>query len=278
MREETREGVAEELCNAWGSFDTQAYAEEVLAGSCWDAVSLTVRTPEQLRALRLLPGTRSVHLVGDHTDLGPLHALRDLDALYLIANEQLKDLSALTSMTAISRLGLFGLSHETPLEALRDMPELKHLTLASPVLMESVGELPVGAQLTMLYLFPQTRYLTLDGIERWPHLTALELSSATQVHEISRHRSLDSLSKLNLRNLDQLDLGRIMHLTDLRSLRLLQCDIPQGLGALRELPALKFLTLEACTQGGGPLDASPLADLKDVTVTVEGAGTPDRLT
>ncbi|WP_052425005.1 NACHT domain-containing protein [Streptomyces fulvoviolaceus] len=274
-REDTRTGVADELCNAWGSFDTQAYAEEVLAGSRWDAASLDVRTPEQLQALRLLPNTRSVHLMGNHTDLGPLHALRELKDLYLSNNEKLKDLSALTSMTTISNLGLFNLSHETSLETLRDMPELRVLGLAFPVLMESVAELPVGTQLTMLSLFPQTRYLRLDGIERWPHLTSLGLSSATQTGEISRHRSLDSLATLSLTDLDQLDLGWITHLTDLHTLRLLRCDIPQGLGALRELPALKSLILDACTQSGEPVDPSPLADREDVTVTLEGADTPD---
>jgi len=267
-REETREGVAEELRNAWGSFDLQAYAEEVLAGSRWDTTSLAVQTPEQLQALRLLPGTRSVQLIGDHTDLAPLHALRDLRDLYLINNERLRDLSALASMTAINDLGLFGLSHETSLEVLRDMPGLRRLSLSFPVLMESVAEIPAGVQLTMLNLFSHTRYLTLDGIERWPHLTALGLSSTTQVSEISQHRSLDSLRLLTLSDLDQLDLGSITHLTNLDSLQLARCDMPQGLRALRELPALKFLDLDACTQAGQPLDTSPLDDLEDVTVTL----------
>jgi hypothetical protein len=296
FRRDTRGVVAFEVCNAWGSFDSRAYAEEVLSGNEWTQSYLYVQTPEQLQAVRYVPGARRVHVSGDHPDLTPLLPLQALDWLYLADNRKVSDLTPLASLPAFSKfslshcenvrelaplarpglteLSLYSLDHEISLDALSGMPDLRSVLLAYPVFMESVGELPIGPQLTELHLFLETRYLTLDGVERWPRITEMTLASETQIRELARFPSLDGLTVLSLQKQDPLELDRILHLADLRLLYLWQCELPQGLAPLRELPALRNLMLSSCAQSGTPIDLSPLAGLEDLTIRLLGGDTP----
>ncbi|MFF3755225.1 NACHT domain-containing protein [Streptomyces sp. NPDC002018] len=295
FRQDARLSVASEVAGAWKSFDTESYATTVLSGHEWTSSYLYVRTREQLDALRHVPQARRVHVNGDHADLTPLLALENPDWLSLFNNHVLTDLSVLSPFTQLSdvtlcrcsavrdlsplaglglaELNLEDMHHEISLEPLRDMPDLQCVVLSYPLLMESVGELPVGPQLRDLSLLRATRHVSLDGIERWPGLERLALSGATQIGQLVKIPSLDGLTGLDLRDQRSLDLRSISHLTELEWLFLHQCGLPGGLGPLRELTALKYLDLSSCARSGTPLDLSPLADLEDLTITLVGNDT-----
>ncbi|MFE7128741.1 NACHT domain-containing protein [Streptomyces sp. NPDC057617] len=296
FREDARPMVAEQISNAWGSFKSETYAEAVLSAQDWRKTYLRVRTPEQLRALRHIPKARRVEINGDHTDLTPLLALESPEEISLIDNDALTDLSALASLprlpefslgrspavrdlTPLTVLGttyifLYDVHHDISLEALRDMPNLRDVTFSFPLLVESVGELPMGPQLTRLSLFRQASYVNLEGIECWPGLQFLTLSGTTQIRQLSEHSSLMGLEALQLQHQHRLDLRQISHLTSLEMLYLWECEIPDGLGPLRDLPKLASLHLSSCAQTGPPLDLSPLADLGNLTITLTDDDTP----
>ncbi|CAM5354802.1 NACHT domain-containing protein [Streptomyces aurantiogriseus] len=302
FREDTRAPVNHEMCEAWASFDSPRFADEVLSGHDWSTAFLLVQKPEQLNAIQYVADARHVLLHGDHPDLTPLRKLTDVKWLYLMENRSVADLSPLSGMrsvrrvlldrcenvrdvsplagSGITRLDLRSLSYEISLEPLRDMPDLQNLLLAYTPLIESVDELPVGPQLTELHLFRETRYVTLDGVERWAGMTAMTLASETQIGELARHPSLNHLTDLSLQHQDPLDLRQILHLKDLKSLFLFQCSVPENIGLLRELPALTRLTLSSCR----PIDIGPLADRDDITIDLLGTAVtgeerfpPDRI-
>lgn len=292
FREDVRPWIVNDLCRAWGSFDTESYAKAILSGRGWKECFLTVRTPEQLLALRHVPQARHVRVVGNHPDLTPLLALEELNRLQLWDNGVLTDLSVLTALphltdvhlnrclavrdlTALARPGitdliLSDLHHEIALDPLSEMPDLQHVLFDYPLLMESVGELQIGPQLIRLSLSTQTRYLDLSGIERWPHLTDLTLSGVTQTRQLAETPSLNRLRLLNLRHQDSLDLRHLSHLLELETLVLFECEVPDGLAPLGTLPALTTLWLINYSQPGSPMDLSPLVDLEHLTIRLSG--------
>ncbi|MEU0374472.1 NACHT domain-containing protein [Streptomyces sp. NPDC006283] len=290
FREDARYQVAFQVSQAWGSFDTESYAEDVLSAGAWDNSYLHVQTPGQFQALRHTPGARRVHVSGSHADLAPLLVLHAPEWLFVYRNRSLADLSVLASLSGLrdvglsqcpeirdlsplarpglERLSLYELHPDLGPDPLRDMTDLRDLHLAHPLLMESLKELPVGDRLTSLGLARQTRYLSLEGIDRWPRLEALTLAGTTQLRQLSRMTSPPALTSLTLNEHDPLDLRLLRGLKSLSRLHLWRCSIPEGLGALRELPALTTLHLSQCQQFSAPLDLTPLAGLDRLTITV----------
>ncbi|MGW6745179.1 NACHT domain-containing protein [Streptomyces sp. NPDC055025] len=292
FREDTRPQVAAQVSQAWGSFDTETYAGTVLSAHDWTRTFIYTNTLDQLRSLRLVSNARMVHLKGDHADLTPLLALKAPDWIFLYSNSVLTDLSPLASLTTlteltlsgcvgvrelrelgglgIERLNLVDMHLDLSLEALDTMRELRSLRLSYPLLMEGVSELPVGPQLTALFLSRETSYLSLDGVERWPDLKKLSLAGAEQIRHLVRTPSLYGVTELNLSRQRPLDLAQLCRLDRLQNLLLAHCDFPDGLGPLRELPSLRTLQLLSCTQEGSPPDLTPLAGLEDLTITLWG--------
>ncbi|MFD7896150.1 NACHT domain-containing protein [Streptomyces sp. NPDC059743] len=291
FREDTRSKVASEVSQAWGSFESDMYARAVLSAQKWDDTYLSVRTSQQLRALQHTPKARYVHVDGNHSDLTPLLALEAPKALNFSNNDVLTNLSPLASLPRPSifsllrcsgireldalsgpgliHLSLYELHHDIRLDALSDMPDLRHVSFGGPLLMESVGELPIGPQLIVLWLLPGMRYLSLEGIQRWPNLRVLSLSGSAQIRQLVRIPSLRGLTELMIQHQNALDLKQIGHLSGLQVLALNRCELPVGLGPLRDLPALTSLRLFSCAQTGAPLDLSPLADLEGLTITAK---------
>ena len=70
FRQDLRASVTDEICDAWSSFDSDRYAEEVLAGKDWSRSLLTVATSDQLRALGKVPGTRHLYVRGPRPATG----------------------------------------------------------------------------------------------------------------------------------------------------------------------------------------------------------------
>lgn len=290
FREDGRTGVAVQISGAWGAFDTEEYAREVLATGTWDRAVLTATTPEQLLAFRLVPGAHRIQVTGNHTDLTPVAEVREAEYVFVYGSMDLTDLTPLASLPRLKQVGLSrcsalrdltpiarpGLEHlslymldpDLSLEPLREATGLKSAFIGHPALIESVTELPLGPQLTSLVLERQIRYASLDGIERWPLLTSLTLAGQAQLRQLCAMPDLlGRLAFLGLNELESLDLRLLGGATALQSLTLTECELPAGLGALRELPRLTQLWLSRSTTAGHPLDLAPLADLPALTIT-----------
>ncbi|MBD0743694.1 ATP-binding protein [Streptomyces sp. CBMA152] len=289
FRGDGRWPVASQVAAAWGAFDTEEYAREVLAAGTWDKSVLTATTQEQLLAFRLVPDARRIQVSGNHTDLTPLAEVRAADYVFVYDNMRLTDLTPLTSLPLLKQVGLsqcsalrdltpiakpgleqislYMLDPELSLEPLREATCLQRAFIGYPALIESLTELPLGPQLTTLTLQRQIRYASLDGIERWPLLRELALAGRSQLRELcTMPNLLGRLTRLGLYQLDSLDLGGLASAARLQSLSLIESEIPAGLAALRELPHLAEVYLAKSTTAGAPLDLSPLADLPALTI------------
>ncbi|MFG2623360.1 NACHT domain-containing protein [Streptomyces sp. NPDC048473] len=290
FREDERPEVSRQLAEGWGTFATEEYAREVLSTSSWTRSYLYVRRPDQLSALHHTRGARRIHVSGDHCDLGPLLLLDAPEALFLYDNHALTDLSVLASVPSLADVGLsrcsrvqdlsplagpglrslllYEINPDVSIEPLRDMTGLKDFTAQHPLLIESVGELPIGPQLVNLGFSRQTRYLSLDGIERWPHLDSLTVGGRTQLRQLERHPTLSMLTGLGVHEVDHFDPRLIPALTGLQRLFLFRCGTVGDLTPLRDLPGLTSLRLSHCAQDAPPIDLSPLAGIKRLTVTL----------
>ncbi|MGW2178779.1 NACHT domain-containing protein [Streptomyces sp. NPDC001732] len=290
FRKDERPEVSRQLAEGWNAFAAEEYAREVLSASSWATSYLYVRRPDQLDALHHTRRARRIHVSGDHADLDPLLLLDAPEALFLYDNQALTDLSVLASIPSLTEVGLslcsrvknlsplagpglrslllYEINPDVSLEPLRDMTGLKDFTAQHPLLIESVGELPLGPQLVNLGFFRQARYLSLDGIERWPHLDSLTVGGRTQLRQLERHPSLSTLTGLGVHEVDHFDPRLILALTGLQRLSLFRCGSVTDLAPLRELPNLTSLRLSHCAQDAPPIDLSPLADVEHLTLTL----------
>ncbi|MFC0849085.1 NACHT domain-containing protein [Streptomyces noboritoensis] len=289
FRGDGRGRVAIQVSTAWGSFDAEEYAREVLAAGVWDQAVLAATTRQQMLALRLVPDARCIQVSGNHTDLSPVAEVRRAEYVSVYGSMDLTDLAPLASLPrlkhlslsrcssvrdlapiarpGLKRLALYMLDPDLSLEPLREMPDLVSVSIGHPLLIESLAELPLGPGLTSLDLERQIRYASLDGIERWPLLTRLTLAGQSQLRELCQMPDLlGQLEQLQLDALDPVDLEVLAGATRLQRLILVECELPSGLGALRELPQLTGVNLFRSTAAGGPLDLSPLAGLSALTI------------
>ncbi|MFF9426485.1 NACHT domain-containing protein [Streptomyces sp. NPDC014746] len=307
FREDDRSVVNIEVSEAWGAFETERYAREVLAASTWGGPALNVQSREQLRSLRLLPSTRGVRLANLDVDLSALHVVDDLRHVFVYENASLTDLSPLRRFSSLTSVGLsrcwmlkdlsplarpgletlslYDLHPELSIEPLRDMPDLASFTLALPLVAERLDDLPLNPSLRHLGLWSQARYLDLSGIERWPLLDSLVLQGRTQTDQLLALRTPPKLTTLQLIEIAVPNFASFAGLGELHDLYLSRCDIPD-LAPLRDHPSIGHVRLWQCTrQGGRPIDLTPLADRTGLTLTVNSdadlLGTelfpPDRL-
>ncbi|MFE5094054.1 NACHT domain-containing protein [Streptomyces sp. NPDC056638] len=287
FRDDERHLVADAVSQAWSAFDAEQYAREMMAVRSWEDTSAYVKTDAQLAALRHLPVARKVHIQGEHQDLSPMTTRSDVERVFVYFNHTIADVGPVAKMSGLREVGfsmcpqlqdisplarpglewlsLVELHTELDPGPLQDMPDLRHLALGHPFLIESIGELPVCAQLTRLELLTQTRYVDLDGIERWSALRDLSLYGSMHLRQLARTSSLHGLETLQLNQLPSLDLGLLAPLTELKSLCLYRCVVPDGLAPLTELTGLTSLML---FHQAGPVDISPLAGLENLTVTL----------
>ncbi|MFE7104716.1 NACHT domain-containing protein [Streptomyces sp. NPDC057575] len=292
FRADERPEVSRQLAEGWGAFATEEYAREVLSVGSWATSYLYVHKSDQLDALGHTRQARRIHVSGDHSDLGPLLVLDAPEALFLYDNHVLTDLSVLASIPSLTDVGLsrcsqvqdlsplagpglrslllYEINPDVSLEPLRNMTGLKDFTAQHPLLIESVGELPLGPQLVNLGFSRQTRYLSLDGIERWPHLDSLTVGGRTQLRQLEQHPSLATLTGLGVHEVDHFDPRMIAALTGLQRLFLFRCGSIADLAPLRELPALTSLRLSHFARDAPPIDLSPLASMERLTLTLLG--------
>lgn len=245
-----------------------------------------------MRALRFTPQVKWVQVSGDHTDLTPMRPLRELDALALANNSALTGLGPLAGLAPLRSVSLLGcsalrdlsplaasevkhlslvaLEPELSLAPLLDMRSLRSVGLNYPAPVRSVGELPFGPDLSRLSLYSGTQHIALEGIASWAQLGRLSVSGPLQNSQLGLVPETMPLTFLRIQYATS-DLGRLGNLSShLKELDLWRCEIPHGLGPLRDWPALASVWIAECTQAGEPVDLSPLAGLDHITVNLSG--------
>ncbi|WP_128817155.1 NACHT domain-containing protein [Streptomyces sp. S063] len=284
FREDDRGLVADAVSSAWKGFDADLYAREVLAARVWEDNHLAVTTDAQLSALRHLPLLRSVHVSGSRPDLTAVTERPDVEQVFVYRNDHLSDVAPLAAMVRLREIGLSQCPQIRDIEPLARpgvewlslaelhpaldpsplarMPDLRYLALCHPFLMESFSELPVCEQVIGLELLWQTRYVNLEGLDRWTGLRELTLHGASHFRQLSGMRPLHGLSELRLLSMSELDLRLLSPFTALKELLLFPSSLVSGLAPLTELPLLETLVL----YGEGPYDLTPLVAAEDLTI------------
>ncbi|MFD5751614.1 NACHT domain-containing protein [Streptomyces sp. NPDC127033] len=270
FREDERYWVGIEMSSAWGNFEADAYARSVLAPRAWTEVSLHVRTEDQLRALRLLPEVHDLSLLGSFADVSLLSVLPALEELYVGNNPGVTDLSPLADITSLRGLSLIRCTALRDLSPLRRLESLTGLSLNSPVAAASVGELPLGPQLTRLFLGKDAGHLTLDGVGSLPALRELAVSGTRQVDELSGLPAPLPVTTLHLIKDDSLSLAWLADWDSLSDIQLSNCHHVGGLEPLTRLPNLRNLILSFCTHTTGAIDLSPLTAADDLMIVLLG--------
>lgn len=283
-RADGRPMVTVQLAMGWPQFETDTYAETVLAHAP-GRIFLTVSSDDEAAHLGRLRQFRWIsvkgqcdvfrHLPHDVTrlaiighpelhDLTPLPTFQQLDDFVLRNCPKITDLSPLAA-TRISGVSLSN-TPEVNLDPLRELPALSSLSLSRGTKLTSVESLPVGAGLTALRLYGYDG-IRLQGIERWPELQTFAVSGKTRPEDLRRLHSLRHLTRLEVLQHPDPDLAALASLESLRTLFLSRCELPRGLAPLRELHNCTRLELFECT-APTPIDLAPLRDLPDLTIHI----------
>ncbi|MFE7616196.1 NACHT domain-containing protein [Streptomyces sp. NPDC057496] len=286
-REDEREWTAAQLTYVWDKFDTDVHAREILAARTWDKVSLSVTDVRQLAALRHIPVARRIRLEGDHEDLTCLIPRRELERIFVYDNAALSDVGPLARMASLTGVGLSlcprvrdlrplaglpltwlslsQLDPGLPKEHLEPLTEIRGLFLNHRFPVDALSGLALSPRLRSLSFGPQIGNMSLEGIERCTELEELGLWDLRHVRLMGSIPSLQRLTRLDLSRLALPDLGVLTCLGSLRTLTLSHCLFTEGLGSLRELPALTQLYVYN-TWDDGPVDLTPLAGLDNLTI------------
>ncbi|MGY1498655.1 NACHT domain-containing protein [Streptomyces sp. QTS52] len=294
FRSSTDLSVQSVLQDGWGNFDTEDYAREVLA-HIPGFRHLTVRSVEQLTALQHLRPPGSVTFAGNFTGseitsaIGPeeLRALRFFDNSVL---DNLKFFQAYTSLSNISFSRCPNVADLTPLAAtpaisldlyecaaarldvIQDLPLLERLGLDLELPCRSLDVLPVGGDLTQLWLgaIACKHLRTLEGITRWPNLTTLGLGGL--VDGLSQVSELPKLNYLVFQAGASLSmLAELPSAPQIEEFWLGLWQAGDDLGAVaRALPKLKKLTIN-CFDEHRQVDVSPLIGMPDLAINIHRA-------
>ncbi|AZM50276.1 hypothetical protein DMB38_34870 [Streptomyces sp. WAC 06738] len=232
----TRGGVSGALQNAWDHFDVEDYARDVLA-HVPELSNVYVQSPEKLAALSALRTCENL------TDLTPL------------ADSQVTDLD-------------LSACHPDVFAGLPSLHRLTALRLDAQVPYPDLGALPVEADLSSLLLGPTAApHLRLDGIERWPRLSHLNL--CCPVEGVARVAELPLLESLGLQ-LDA-DLRMLALLPPSPQVRQLHVYSQPGDIDLSRVPvALPGLTtlIVSCQRNHREVDLTPMRNMADLTKIV----------
>ncbi|MFE7573912.1 NACHT domain-containing protein [Streptomyces sp. NPDC057521] len=297
-RGDERYSVSDQLCETWASFDTVAYAREILMSRSWDGDGphLSAYTAEQLAALSHVPDARAIRLQGAHPDLSSLASRPNMTKLFVYDNKELADLSPLASAGSLTEVGLSKCPAVSDLRSLRALPltqlslirvhpdlpvgqlepfaDLSSVVLGHRFPVENIGELPLSRRLDSLAVIGEANELSLEGIEQWTNLEHVRIDSQSQFRYLSTSALVHRLTRLNLDHLHDLDLAALGDASSLATLDLYRCRLPRGLGPLTELPWLETLSLYAWPKDDAePYDLTPLVGLDGLTITL-GSHTP----
>ncbi|WBB64317.1 NACHT domain-containing protein [Streptomyces sp. WMMC500] len=189
--------VRRQLVWAWQRFDTEEYADDVIARLDVDELYFTVTSDAELRALRRLGGRPGIDVRGGPLDPSALHdglAATRLTKLIIRGQHGLRDLDFLGGQRELRELRL------TECLGLRDASALSGLPLRSLIL-DKVPELAAGVpellaslpQVEHLSLSPDRRRpLDLDALPELPALKTLNLLTGhtANLRPLARHPEL----------------------------------------------------------------------------------------
>uniref|UniRef100_A0AAU2V4M8 NACHT domain-containing protein n=1 Tax=Streptomyces sp. NBC_00003 TaxID=2903608 RepID=A0AAU2V4M8_9ACTN len=283
-------GVRSQLAWSWDRFDTQEYADKVIARLDPAGLYFCAMSEEQLAALRTM-GTRPLLDARNHLSAEALHAYTArarLRGLKLRDNEAIRNLSFLEDQDALTDLAVDGCPQLTDLTHLAGLPlrtltlgaahgldpgplsaldQLGRLTLEGDDWVWLLADLPPRAPLTMLTLTRTTR--PADGfgsISRFEALNSLYLGPVS-----SPKNSADWAALAELPHLDMLAVsGQSASLApssarlESPSVIMLYGRTPQS--ALERIPRL-FPGMEALIVREGMAEANltPLAEAAHLT-------------
>ena len=172
-----------------------------------------------------------------------------------VCNEQLVDVSPLSSLTSLTALYL-SCSEDGGQRQLVDVSFVSFLT--------SLASLNMPYRIEELDLVGCEKLIDVSPLSSLTSLASLYMPYCSQLSEVSPLSSLTSLTSLNLAECDQLsDVSPLWSLTSLTSLDLSWCNQLNDVSPLSSLTSLITLNLWGCDQLS---DASPLSSLAACTV------------
>ncbi|MFD0214325.1 NACHT domain-containing protein [Streptomyces hirsutus] len=224
-----RKEVVNELVRAWGYFDAETYADDVLSR---------------------LPLAGSVVLV---THSGQLHAASRLRSLTNVQIHcPLREFGVLAEFPPLKHLWVSDLREErVDLSVLRGHPDLEQLMLFSgkPLLPGAESILTELTRLTWLAL-PLSEGFDFNVLPLAPELEFVSFSHITTKTDLSPLTSIPKLSFLSLSGIDRCAVSgfdEIAGMTSLMSLYLYGCDVNAWLAALKSAPSsLTHISLHDC--------------------------------
>ncbi|MEV0282281.1 hypothetical protein AB0I22_38750, partial [Streptomyces sp. NPDC050610] len=237
------------LIASWPAFDTDRYAEEVIACLGPDSLFFTVRSDEQLHALRNL-GTRPMLGVLGNVSAEALTAYAYDAALTHIAihkNTLLTDLSFLVGQTELRSIRIEDCPELSDLSGIGALP-LTTVRLINLTRGSRIRRLPPSSRVLDLTLPPQAAW-RLEDLPGEAPLRCLHLTRATRLTGGLRglSRRWPGLTELHLGPYsspqtpdDWAELGALPHLSDLRVAPNNLDILPSGL----VLPSIRTLRLE----------------------------------
>ncbi|MFI5527803.1 NACHT domain-containing protein [Kitasatospora sp. NPDC051853] len=297
FRDCTHPAVTWQLQNAWGRFDTQDYAREILS-EMPGRQFLHVTTPEQLAVLRTFAPPAGATVTGNL----PVGLLIDsagptLEYLQIEDNPSLRDLGFLRSCPNLDHLGLyecpglvdiadvndhgvrsfslFGCDLVSP-GALRNLAGLRRLGLDMPLPRRRLDALPGDADLAYLFLGRAScEGLTLKGISRWQNMDSLSLCGPA-----AGMAELNALPRLKLLSLQGGAERRLLQDTSVVLPQVEEVflgnwteekDEPALRALTRVFPELRRLTISQHHEVHR-IDLSPLRDVPNLVIRLNGPG------
>ena len=287
FRGDDRYQVCYQMSVGWRSFDTEEYADAVLAGASLRGSYLHVVTPAQAAALERLPHIERFHLKGGFgvpdviagnahvkwlflnddmlRDLSPLARLTRLQVLGIQRCTSLRDLTPAQHLS-IETLYLYDLSPELSLDPVSAFPRLSHVSLNyAPAGVRSVADLPLASGLTGFGLFPGAQEIRLDGLAGLSALDWLSICGTAQTGQLARLPEVPDAEILQIMRDPALAPESLTRHRRLRRIALHDCGLTTELAPLKELPELRELSLVRCE---GTVDLTPLAGCENLTVDI----------
>lgn len=278
-----------ELMRSWGHFDADHYAQDILL-PLKGRLMLTVQTPEQRGALRLLSPVANVcfraaftsaetaeFLSAEHTDhlqildgrlltdVGFIRELCTLRSLALFRCNRLHHLEDLAGLPLRS-LRLGQLPQSMSFDALSSLRRLRELALGTLLPWRSLADLPAPAGITNLFVGGLAG-ASLTGISRWPLLEKVTIGAEPDAVEWQELTALPHLTTLHVADCD---LSEAVPMPGISNLALSPQRSDTRLDLVPELfPNLERLSLYC--RNWAP-DITPLRELKGLRLTLRVPG------
>ncbi|MGA5525243.1 NACHT domain-containing protein [Streptomyces pseudogriseolus] len=264
---DTRMNVVDALIQAWGYFDADIYADEILSRLPLQGREVRVTHSRQLSSVNRLNLTH-LRLEIVARDLQFLSQVNPLLGLWIDALGYGADLTVLRNHPGLKYLMVFGLDSPSGTSALAELTELE--TLAIPYVEELGEHLRNASNLQLLSVSALDSRADLSTIARMASLRDLHLVASPDY----RMKGLDDLAAMeNLNHLTVFSCDVGDWLSNLRSappvlskILFYNCALPSDLGLFSRIGSLEQVTLYDCKSESGARITK--LDIPGVTVMV----------